>query len=169
MNSKSIAPWLMVSAIAMGHAGLLLARDHNSTQQWQPTGAQNLKSGRSPHVNYSLHCAGCHGQNGTGVEHAGIPPFPGFINRFFEDEEGRLYLMHVPGVVGAGMPNNDIASVMNYLVDRWGQADQKVNYFTEEEVDNLRSQEVADVVELRRSITQRLASEGVELPEYPWP
>ncbi|RBP19560.1 cytochrome c553 [Marinobacter pelagius] len=124
---------------------------------------------RSAQSNYMLRCSGCHGMDGMGVEAAGIPPFPGFVEVFFNDEQSRLYLMHVPGVVGAGLNDAEIAEVMNYVVERWGQPGVAVEHFTKEEVDQLRQREVRDVVALRREITERLAGEGVVLPEYTWP
>src|SRR5690554_1799322 len=124
---------------------------------------------RSAQSNYMLRCTGCHGMDGMGVEAAGIPPFPGFVEVFFNDEQSRLYLMHVPGVVGASLNDTEIAEVMNYVVERWGQPGVAVEHFTKEEVDQLRQREVRDVVALRREITERLAGEGVVLPEYTWP
>ncbi|WP_372966168.1 cytochrome c [Marinobacter sp.] len=151
MSGKRMG-WLLISLLL---AGQLLS---------QVTAAE-----RSAAANYVLRCAGCHGMDGKGVEAAGIPTFPGFVDEFFNDEEGRLYLMHVPGVVGAGLSNHEIASVMNFVVDRWGKPGVVVDHFTPEEVGRLRQQPVKDVVLLRYSIADRLAGEGVALPEYTWP
>lgn len=151
-------------------SGFTLASEPTTaTQKWQPTGANHVARGRSPAANYLLRCSGCHGLDGSGLIAGGIPPFPGFIDVFFKDEESRLYMMHVPGVVSASLTNQEIAEVMNYILDRWGAPDHGATYYTEAEVTELREQPVADVVLLRRSITQRLAEEGVVLPEYPWP
>nr|WP_290674583.1 MULTISPECIES: hypothetical protein [unclassified Halomonas] len=168
MNAKYVCTVLVVLASAISQIGPLFAVDHQPTRQWKPTGAQNLKEGRSPEASYLLHCAGCHGRDGSGAEHAGIPPFPGFIDKFFNDEEGRLYMMHVPGVVSTSLPDYELAGLMNYVVEEWG-GNESVTHFTEKEVGYLRSQDVDDVVKLRRSITQRLESEGIEMPNYPWP
>lgn len=169
MNTKLVCKVLIVLAAVTSQIEPLFAVDNQPTQQWQPTGAQNLKEGRSPEASYLLHCSGCHRRDGTGVENAGIPPFPGFIDKFFNDEEGRLYIMHVPGVASTSLPDFELAGLMNYVVDKWGDADESVNYFTEEEVRHLRSQDVDNVVELRRGINQRLESEGINMPRYPWP
>ncbi|WP_323750219.1 hypothetical protein [Marinobacter sp.] len=131
--------------------------------------SQAAATERSAEANYVLRCAGCHGTDGEGVEAAGIPTFPGFVDEFFNDEEGRLYLMHVPGVVGAGLSNNEIARVMNLVVDRWGKPGVVVEHFTPDEVHRLRQQPVKDVVRLRHSITSRLSEQGVALPKYTWP
>lgn len=135
---------------------------------WQPL-VQASGPERSAQSNYMLRCAGCHGMDGKGVETAGIPPFPGFVDVFFNDAQSRLYLMHVPGVVGSSLTNDEIAEVMNYVVDRWGASGEVVKHFTPDEVSRLRQQPVKDVVVLRRNISERLSSEGVDLPEYTWP
>ncbi|WP_139788487.1 cytochrome c [Halomonas sp. BC1] len=167
MISKPVCTLAIVLTTAMSPAGGSWAVDHQPTQPWQPTGAQNQKEGRSPEASYLLHCSGCHRRDGTGVEHAGIPPFPGFIDKFFNDDAGRLYMMHVPGVASTSLPSAELADLMNYVVDKWGG--ENVTYFTEEEVRHLRSQHVDDVVALRRAITQRFESEGIDMPSYPWP
>lgn len=133
-------------------------------------GAQSALAGeRSPEVNYVLRCAGCHGMDGTGAEKAGIPPFPGLVDAFFADPQGRLYLMHVPGVVSNGLNDREIAQVMNYVGDRWRKPGAEIRHFSEAEVARLRTEPVADLVGLRRDIARRLKAEGIPVAGYPWP
>ncbi|WP_413205116.1 c-type cytochrome [Rhodospirillum sp. A1_3_36] len=123
---------------------------------------------RGPRANYLLRCSGCHGQDGTGLVKAGIPPFPNFVAPLIADDEGRTYVMHVPGVVASGLTDSEIASVMNYVSDTWGTGD-KAAHFTVEEVTERRARPVPDIVTYRRAIVKRLGKEGIELAEYPWP
>ncbi|MDR3159657.1 MAG: hypothetical protein LBU11_11790 [Zoogloeaceae bacterium] len=124
---------------------------------------------RSARVNYILRCAGCHGLDGTGHAPGGIPAFPGYISSIVDDDEGRTYLMHVPGVVASGLKTNqEIADVMNYVAARWG-SNPAFERFTEEEVRARRAAAVVDVVEYRRSIVRRLLSAGKPVAPYPWP
>ena len=120
-------------------------------------------------INYQLRCAGCHGQDGMGVPEGGIPPFPGFVDGFFETKNSRLYLMHVPGINTASLSDKEIAEVMNYVVERWGNADHPQQPFTTEEVNALRAIPVEDVIVLRRQVTQELTARGRAVPDYPWP
>lgn len=166
-NLRSVLPILLMITLQVSQA--LASNPTSATQKWQPTGAEHVARGRSPTSNYLLRCSGCHGLEGDGVIAGGIPPFPGFIDIFFRDEESRLYLMHVPGVVSASLTDQEIAEVMNYVLDRWGTPGSNAAYFSEEEVTHLRAKSVPDVVVLRRSITARLEQEGVVMPEYPWP
>lgn len=120
-------------------------------------------------VNYQLRCAGCHGQDGMGVPSGGIPPFPGFIDGFFQTAKSRLYLMHVPGINTASLSDAEIAQVMNYVGQRWGQEGAKRPSFSTAETHQLRQQPVADVVALRREVIAELQAQGWPIPEYPWP
>lgn len=124
---------------------------------------------RPAQANYLLRCSGCHGPDGSGAPAAGIPPLPGFISAFTADEQGRTYLMHVPGVVSTGLNDREIAAVMNYVVTRWGDPKQAFTPFTPEEVTQLRATEVADVVVYRRELIKRLQAEGYMVAAYPWP
>lgn len=123
---------------------------------------------RSAPVNYQLRCAGCHGQDGMGVPAGGIPPFPGFVDGFFTTETSRLYLMHVPGINGASLTDGEIAAVMNYVGDRWGEPGAR-KPFTREEVTAMRAIPVENVVVLRRQVTRELNAAGYQVPDYPWP
>lgn len=119
---------------------------------------------------YVLRCAGCHGVDGVGSASAGVPAFPGYVGAFARDEEGRVYMTHVPGVVGSGLSNGEIAAVLNYIVDTWsGEPPGTLDAFTEEEVQRLRAEVIPDVVGYRRDVVRRLAAEGVSVADYPWP
>lgn len=119
-------------------------------------------------INYQLRCAGCHGQDGMGVPEGGIPPFPGFVEGFFQTQNSRLYLMHVPGVNTASLSDKEISEVMNYVAQRWGDNGPR-QAFTPEEVTQLRALPVDDVVALRRTVTAELTALGKPVPDYPWP
>ncbi|PZQ49908.1 MAG: cytochrome C [Rhodovulum sulfidophilum] len=118
-------------------------------------------------ANYILRCAGCHGMEGLGTEIGGVPAFPNSVEFLANDDAGRTYIMHVPGVVGASLDDAEIAEVMNYVVAHWSETPAPP--FTEEEVRRRRAEHVPDVVARRAEIAARLASEGKVLAPYPWP
>jgi cytochrome c553 len=125
----------------------------------------------SPKNNFILKCVGCHGPDGTGSEKGGIPDFNGFVGAFSYLPEGRLYLMHVPGVVGSGLNDQEIADVMNYLMHEWGGESMDSGYqpFTEHEVQTLRAKPLKDVVDYRRTVVEKLTADGRAVAPYPWP
>ena len=122
---------------------------------------------RGPRANYVLRCAGCHGMEGAGTVIGGVPSFHGSVATLANDDLGRTYMLHVPGVTGASLSDPEIAAVLTYVVERWGAAPAPA--FTAEEVARRRAEPVADVVALRRAIALRLGAEGKPLADYPWP
>ena len=71
--------------------------------------------------------------------------------------------MHVPGVVGAGLTDKQIADVMNYVMTTWGESSLPAEYkpFTEAEVTTLRAEPVGDVVAYRRKVAEDLLAQGI--------
>lgn len=122
---------------------------------------------RTPQANYILRCAGCHALDGTGHIPGGIPPFPGFISHIVNDDDGRTYVMHVPGVVASSLSDNEIAAVLNYVAERWGGV--PFVPFDAEEVARRKLVPVKDLVAFRRELVSKLGKQGVELAAYPWP
>ncbi len=119
---------------------------------------------------YLLKCSGCHRADGQGAVQAGVPPFPGFVGALASDPAGRTYMLHVPGVMGSGLGNPDLARVMNYLLDTWSAVPaDRIPRFTSQEVERLRAVPVNDVVNYRRGVVARLRKSGAPVAEYPWP
>ncbi|THK40513.1 cytochrome C [Methylophaga sp. SB9B] len=77
--------------------------------------------------------------------------------------------MHVPGVASSGLNSTEIAEVMNYIVELWGDKTADYTPFTKEEVNQLRAIDIADVVSYRREIAEQYKKEGKEVADYPWP
>lgn len=125
-------------------------------------GAQSL----SPHANYILHCSGCHGMAGEGSLIGGIPTFVDSVGNIAGTETGRIYMVHVPGLVSADLTPAETADVVNYLLDEWGEGARR---FTPEEVTRLRAVAVADVVAYRRRVAADVGRQGLPIAEYPWP
>ncbi|TPE51892.1 c-type cytochrome [Amaricoccus solimangrovi] len=120
----------------------------------------------SPHASYALHCSGCHTMSGGGAPEAGIPDFRNSVGNIAGSEAGRTYMMHVPGVVSAGLTDAEIAEVMNYVLDAWGAG---ASPFTAAEVTRRRAVAVGDVVAERRRVAAELSGAGIPTAQYPWP
>jgi mono/diheme cytochrome c family protein len=122
----------------------------------------------TPRVNYILHCAGCHGMTGEGSQVGGIPAFPHSVAYIASIDAGRTYMMHVPGVVSAGLSDAQIAEVTNYILAEWSDG-AAFTPFDAAEVTRRRAVPVSNVVEYRREVAGELAAQGIELAYYPWP
>ena len=122
--------------------------------------------GVTPRTSYALHCSGCHTMSGAGEPSAGIPTFIGSVGTIASSDIGRTYMMHVPGVISAGLSDDGIAEVMNYVLDAWGDGAPP---FTGAEVTERRAVPVPDVVDYRRRVVAALARDGRRVADYPWP
>ena len=126
---------------------------------------------RSAPVNYVLRCVGCHLQDGTGLPAAGIPDFVEKVGVFGGSEDGRRYLLHVPGVINSGLSDQETAALLNYIMDTYAGASMPETFvpFTADEVGTLKAQNVGNVVAYRRKIAAELRAQGFDVADYPWP
>ncbi len=112
---------------------------------------------------YRLKCSGCHGMAGAGSSIGRIPPFTGIIGHFAESHDGRLYLVRVPGVANAGLPDAETADILNYVMLHWGGdgSPRPPPEFTTEEVATLRAIHLDDIAALRRKLAASLSRHGI--------
>lgn len=120
-------------------------------------------AGESVDYLYRLHCSGCHGTEGAGSKVGRIPPFSGIVGHFAASQDGRLYLVRVPGVANAALPDDETANLLNYVLRRWAGSDMpaEAHDFTAQEVHRLREVHVDDVAALRRRLASALAKHGI--------
>ena len=107
--------WFIVALAMAGgspletvHAGVLGARAvvrSNSSSNAPTSSARSL---------FVLHCAGCHGLDGSGVADAQVPDIRN-LDVFLKVQGGREFILKVPGVMGSGLSDQDVADVMNWL------------------------------------------------------
>ena len=120
---------------------------------------------------YLLKCSGCHGVDGAGAPAAGVPPFPGFVAPLARNPDGRRYIAHVPGIVASRLSNEQLVSVLNYVIEEWSsEADAAATpRFTVAEFAELRAAPVSNIVDLRRDVVAQLSAAGDPVADYPWP
>jgi hypothetical protein len=63
---------------------------------------------------YQLHCSGCHGAHGKGIE--GVTPSLHELVSLLAEPGGREYLVRVPGVAQAPLENGQLAQLMNWIL-----------------------------------------------------
>jgi hypothetical protein len=68
-----------------------------------------------PSVDYMLHCRGCHGPDGEGID-GGAPAFRGQLGRFLSVPDGRAYLVRVPGAAQSELSDARLAALLDWLV-----------------------------------------------------
>ncbi|MGQ9425434.1 cytochrome c peroxidase [Gilvimarinus sp. F26214L] len=104
----------------------------------------------SPEVDYLLHCAGCHLENGSGMP-PHIPDLRVDLSYFAARPEGRSYLIRVPGVSQAPISDADLAEVLSWVVATFA-GEQLAAPFSAAEVSQHRLNVLADPIKLRSKL-----------------
>jgi mono/diheme cytochrome c family protein len=102
---------------------------------------------------YVLHCAGCHGLGGQGTYSAKVPDLRG-MGQFLGLPGGRGFLLRVPGVMGSGLDDAQVAAVLNWLLDGMARQSRPPDQpaFAVAEVSQARRTPLADVMAERRRL-----------------
>ncbi|MCP4299278.1 MAG: hypothetical protein GY783_01715 [Gammaproteobacteria bacterium] len=114
--------------------------------------------------NYMIHCQGCHLPDAEGYRDR-VPRMNNFLGYFLHSKEGRDFIIRVPGVSLAQLPDDEIAELMNWLVNAYS-AEQRPDEFvpyTESEVNALRKSPEADPLATRLRILGAIAAEQPDL------
>lgn len=116
---------------------------------------------------YVLHCSGCHGKAGAGAPDAGIPDFNHSIGNILRHADGKRYVVNVAGVRNAGLGDDDVANVLNYIIESWGDGAAPPVRFDAKEVGRLKT-DALDIVATRKEIERYLDDRGLQYSRYPW-
>ena len=111
---------------------------------------------------YQLHCAGCHGATGQGLYGAHVPDLRP-MGRFLSLPGGREFLMRVPGVMGSGLDDAQVAAVLNWMMHSLADPMPDDNPFTAAEIGRARAQPLVDVMQERRRLMQLATKSGLTL------
>jgi len=123
-------------------------------------GSASLADDERAHVNYMLHCQGCHLPETEGF--AGkVPPMKDFVGYFTHSQEGREFLIRVPGVAFSALGDGEIAELMNWLLKTHSSAQLSAEFepFTEAEVASLRPDAERNPDTKRVEILQDIAAD----------
>lgn len=114
------------------------------------------------HLDYVLHCSGCHKPDGKGVASGGIPPVAGQVGYFLNLPEGRAFLMQVSGLLNAGLSDERAAGVTNWMIRTFAGASMPEAFvpLTPEEARRYRLARPADINAARRAIAAKLNAAG---------
>jgi mono/diheme cytochrome c family protein len=104
--------------------------------------------------NFLLHCVGCHGEDGRGLE-GHVPSLHGTFAKFAVEPRGRAYLLGVPGVTQSSLSPERVAEVMNWALRKYStpQAAARVKPFTAEEVAAARTRPLLEVFATREQVS----------------
>jgi mono/diheme cytochrome c family protein len=120
------------------------------------------KGDRRAAVDYMLHCSGCHGMDGSGAPARGIPDFREQVGHFQRLPEGRAFLLQVPGLLNAGLPDDRRAAVTSWLVRRFAGPSLPPDFqpYTAAEAREYRESRPADISATRKRLYEELLAAG---------
>ncbi len=114
--------------------------------------------------NYMIHCQGCHLPDASGYRDK-VPRMINFLGYFLHSREGREFIIRVPGVSMAALPDDEIAELMNWLINVYSAEQRPAEFipYTQSEVNALRQSPEADPLTTRMRILRAIAAEQPNL------
>ena len=82
-------------------------------------GLYNVTVAADPASHYMIHCMGCHLADGSGLP-GEVPAFNEDLVRLMQSDDGRDYLVRVPGASQAPLSDSELASVLKWIVAAFG-------------------------------------------------
>ncbi len=116
--------------------------------------------------NYVIHCQGCHLPDADGYLDK-VPRMNNFLGYFLHSREGREFIIRVPGVSMAALPDDEIAELMNWLINTYSAEQRPAEFvpYTQSEVNILRQSPEADPLTTRLRILRAIAAEQPDLAQ----
>jgi hypothetical protein len=106
-----------------------------------------------PRTAYWLHCAGCHLLDGSSAPPA-VPTLIDEPGRIVALPGGRDYLMRIPGVAQAGLDDEKLAEVLNFMLEAFSTTTLPQDFipFSAAEVGRARQRVLIDPLKSRAEI-----------------
>ena len=103
--------------------------------------------------NYLFACRGCHLADGSGVP-PNVPSLRNTLGQFTGSDEGRSYLVRVPGVLQSRLKDRQLAEVINWVLTEFNSETLPPDFrpFTQAEVAELRKNILADPASMRERL-----------------
>jgi hypothetical protein len=111
-------------------------------------------------VNFKIHCQGCHLPEAIGF--AGhVPRMKDFVGYFLHSQEGRRFVIRVPGVATSSLPDDQLTELVNWLLLTYSaeQLPEPFIPFSVTEVAALRPDLEANPEKTRMRILEKIARE----------
>jgi mono/diheme cytochrome c family protein len=115
-------------------------------------------------AHYVLHCAGCHGVDGAGSTAGNVPDMRR-LGDFLRVSGGREFVIKVPGVMGSGLDDRQVAEVTNWVLETIARGSVPGDHvpYDAAEVARARAKPLADVGAERRRLVEQARQIGLQL------
>ncbi len=162
-RTRRLAAWLatgaMLGAVSAGAVAGMLGR------QVEPrAGAPSVAVTTSVRSLYVLNCAGCHGRDGAGSPTGNVPDMRQ-LGRFLLLDGGREFVVKVPGVMGSGLSDQQVADVTNWVLVTLASASVPAGHtpYDAAEVRSARAAVPIDVAAERARLAAEARARGIAL------
>ena len=154
----TLAPWCMAAAPVAVHGQTQTTLGRQVVLR---ADAPSVSPAHGPRALYVLHCAGCHGLDGRGSTSARVPDMRQ-VGRFLRVPGGRQFLIQVPGVMGSGLDDAQVAQVSNWVLTVLAADSVPPQHrpYDAEEVGRLRRQVMVDVGAVRADLARQAQQLG---------
>lgn len=107
--------------------------------------------------NYMLNCQGCHLADGSGLP-GSVPSMRGIVGSFLAVPGGRDFLVQVPGSANSPLSDAELAELLNWILTTMsaGQLSPDFEYYTGEEVHEMRGHTLLDVAGTRARLVAQM-------------
>jgi len=116
--------------------------------------------------NYIIHCQGCHLPDAMGFQDT-VPRMNDFLGYFLHSQDGRAFIIQVPGVSTARLSDDETAELMNWLINTYSAEQRPADFvpYSESEINVLRQSPEADPAMTRARILRAIAVKEPALAE----
>jgi mono/diheme cytochrome c family protein len=113
---------------------------------------------------YIVHCAGCHGRDAAGSTLGNVPDMRR-LGQFLQLEGGREFVIKVPGVMGSGLSDQQVADVTNWMLQTLAPGSAPAGHLPYEaaEVRSARETPLLDVAAARERLLAQARARGLTI------
>lgn len=150
--------------VAMGAGPAVSAGMATAAQVQHRQNAESTPITTSVRSLFVVHCAGCHGMDASGSASASVPDMRRLGN-FLRLAGGREFVIKVPGVMGSGLTDQQVADVTNWLLATLAKDSVPEGHvaYDAAEVQRARAVPLVDVAAARSGLAVQARERGVAI------
>lgn len=116
---------------------------------------------------YTLNCWGCHLPHAEGIPGT-VPRLANSMGNFLKVPEGRAYLVQVPGVANSPLNDQQIADVLNWMLETFSKNELPKDFkpYTLEDIRAYRPHPILNVRDARRELVKKLVAAGYSVADF---
>jgi len=116
---------------------------------------------------YTMNCWGCHSPHAEGIP-GSVPRLAHSMGYFLYLPEGRTYLVRVPGVANSPLNDQQIADVLNWMLETFSKNELPKDFapYTVDDIRTHRPHPLLNVKDTRRGLAKQLAAMGYTVADF---